>query len=99
MLTCLKEFIVINLQIKVYMSWVETSQTDRDAAQMRLRLDGQRYGNERRIHVLNSDVLDEAQRAERLKDKCENKYSLYCVDVISTFDCALCVLVYVVCPS
>lgn len=41
--------------------------------------------------MLNSDVLDEARRAQRLKDKCENKYSLYCFDVISTFDCALCV--------
>lgn len=59
---------------------------------MRLRLDSQWYGNESLIHVLNSEVLNEAKRVERLKDKCDNKYSLYCFDVINTFNCARCVL-------
>lgn len=57
---------------------------------MRLRRESQRYGNERRIHALNSEVLDETGRVEKLKDKWDswfdNKHSL------NSFDCALRVL-------
>lgn len=78
MLRCLKEYTVINKQIKDHTSWVETGQTDRDAAQMGLSLDSQRYENESRIHAVNTDVTDEPKNIRFV--------------AFMTFDCAICVL-------